>query len=252
MRPLYEADWQDAFVSNLPAPRRDLLRRKAYAIGNTLETARGCANQCSFCVVPTMHQRRCRGRREGCGIGNPLETARGCANQCSFCVVPTMHQRRCVQRRMEHIAADIQRMPAGPVALLDANPAESPEFAANLFAVMAQTGRKWFAAASLKSAADRQWVRAARSSGCRGLVIGFESLEAASLVSAGKTFNDVKLYGQTCRMLHDEGIAILGCFIFGFDGEQPAVFERTVEFVNNHRFDLVLYSACNWTASVSK
>jgi radical SAM superfamily enzyme YgiQ (UPF0313 family) len=44
-------------------------------------------------------------------------------------------------------------------------------------------------------------------------------------------------------MLHDEGIAILGCFIFGFDGEQPAVFERTVEFVNNHRFDLVLYSA---------
>jgi radical SAM superfamily enzyme YgiQ (UPF0313 family) len=144
---------------------------------------------------------------------------------------------------MEHIAADIQRMPAGPVALLDANPAESPEFAANLFAVMAQTGRKWFAAASLKSAADRQWVRAARSSGCRGLVIGFESLDAASLMSAGKTFNDVKLYGQTCRMLHDEGIAILSCFMFGFDGEQPAVFERTAEFVNHNRIDLVLYSA---------
>lgn len=207
MLPLYEADWQDAFVCNLPAPRRDLLRRKAYAIANTIETSRGCANLCSFCVVPPMHQRRC------------------------------------VQRRMDQIAADIQSMPAGPVALLDANPAESPEFAASLFAVLARTGRKWFAAASLKCAADRQWVRMARASGCRGLVIGFESLDPGSLAGAGKAFNDVNRYGQTCRMLHDEGIAILGCFIFGFDGEQPAVFERTVEFVNNNHFDLVLYSA---------
>jgi radical SAM superfamily enzyme YgiQ (UPF0313 family) len=207
MRPVYEADWQDAFTSDLPAPRRDLLRRKAYATANTIETSRGCANPCSFCVVPPMHQRRY------------------------------------VQRRMEQVAADIQRMPAGPLALLDANPAESPEFAANLFEVLAHTGRKWFAAASLKCAADPQWVRKARASGCRGLVIGFESLDARSLAGAGKTFNEVKSYGQTCRRLHDEGIAILGCFIFGFDGEQPAVFEHTVEFVDAHRIDLVLYSA---------
>jgi len=143
---------------------------------------------------------------------------------------------------MDRVEADIQSMPAGGVALLDANPAESPEFAANLFAVLGRAGRKWFACASLKSAADRQWVRAARASGCRGLVIGFESLDAGSLASAGKTLNDVKLYARTCRMLHDEGIAILGCFMFGFDGEQPSVFERTVEFVNNNRVDLLLYS----------
>jgi radical SAM superfamily enzyme YgiQ (UPF0313 family) len=206
MRPLYEADWQDAFVSSLPVPRRDLLRRKAYAIANTLETCRGCVNACSFCVVPPMHQRRC------------------------------------VQRHVDQIAADIESMPAGPVALLDANPSENAEFAANLFSALAQTGRKWFSCASVKCAADRQWVRMAHASGCRGLVIGFESLEAAALARAGKTFNDVKRYGQTCRMLHDEGIAILGCFIFGFDGEDPSVFERTVEFVNKHHVDIVLYS----------
>jgi len=207
MRPLYEADWQDAFVSHLPEPRRDLLRTKAYAMPNTIETSRGCANSCSFCVVPPMHQRRY------------------------------------VQRRMDRIAADIQSMPAGPVALLDANPAESPESAASLFAVLARTGRQWFAAASLKCAADRQWVKVARASGCRGLVIGFESLDSESLAGAGKTFNDVKTYGQACRTLHHEGIAILGCFIFGFDGERPPVFERTVEFVDNNRLDLALYSA---------
>jgi len=119
---------------------------------------------------------------------------------------------------------------------------ENDAYAANLFPVLRPTGRTWFASASYKSAADRRWVKAARASGCRGLVIGFESLDPVLLANAGKSFNDVHRYGETCRMLHDEGIIILGCFVFGFDGENPSVFERTVEFVDQHHLDVVLYS----------
>jgi len=43
-------------------------------------------------------------------------------------------------------------------------------------------------------------------------------------------------------MLRDEGIAILGSFVFGFDGEERHVFERTAEFVQRNRLNLVLYS----------
>lgn len=206
MKPVYEAAWQDAFVSSLPVPRRDLLKRNAYTIPNTLETTRGCPNQCSFCVVPPMHDRRY------------------------------------VQRRLDGIGTDIRSMPGGPLAILDANPLENNAYAANLFPVLAKAGRTWFAGASFKVAADKQWIKAARTSGCRGLVIGFESLDAGILAKAGKSFNDVRRYGETCRMLHDEGIAILGCFIFGFDGEHRPVFERTVEFINHYRLDVVLYS----------
>jgi len=67
-------------------------------------------------------------------------------------------------------------------------------------------------------------VRAAHRSGCRGLVIGFESLDAGLLAKAGKSFNDCAALRRDLPMLHDEGIAILGCFIFGFDGEDPSVF----------------------------
>jgi len=129
---------------------------------------------------------RCREllRRRSYAIANTLETLRGCANPCSFCVVPPMHRRRCVQRCMDGVEGDIGNMPAGPVALLDANPAESRESADRLFPVLARSGRSWFAAASLKCAGDRDWVRRARASGCRGLVIGFESLDAGSLAGA--------------------------------------------------------------------
>ena len=206
MRPLYAAPWQQAFISSLPAPRRDLLHQKAYTLPNTIETTRGCANHCEFCVVPPMHESEY------------------------------------VQRSLDGIATDIDSMPGGHLGLLDANPAESGAYAASLFPVLRRSGRTWFAGASLKCAADKQWVKAARSSGCRGLVIGFESLDAGALASAGKSFNDVARYGETCRMLHDEGIVILGCFIFGFDGEDRSVFDRTVEFVNGQHVDVALYS----------
>ncbi len=207
MKDTYALPWQDAFTSCLPIPRRDLLNRKAYTISNTLEAVRGCPNRCSFCIVPSMHE--------------------------------WQH----VQRRLEQVAADIDSMPKGPLVLLDANPWEDEAYAARLLPLLAGTGRTWCSAASLRSAQNRRWVQAARASGCKGLVIGFESLDASSLANAGKPFNDVTHYGQTCRMLHDEGIAILGCFIFGFDGEDTSVFERTVDFVDRNRLELALYSA---------
>jgi radical SAM superfamily enzyme YgiQ (UPF0313 family) len=204
IKPLYESAWEEAFASGAWLPQRRLLRRKAYSTANTLEASRGCANLCSFCIVPPMHRKRF------------------------------------VLRQMERIRADIDSMPAGPIALLDPNPLENSANAAELLPTL--VGREWFAAASMKSAANRSWVRAARASGCRGLMIGFESLDANVLAAAGKSFNDARVYEETCRMLRDEGVAILGSFVFGFDGEDQHVFERTAEFVHRNRLNLVLYS----------
>lgn len=206
MRRAYEAAWHDAFAVGLPTPRRDLLKRKSYTIPNTLETSRGCSHHCSFCIVPPMHDRRF------------------------------------IQRRLDQIAADIQSLPAGPLALLDANPLENPVSAANLFSLLGSTGRTWYSSASFNCVADPRWVKTTRANGCRGVVVGFESLHPHSLASAGKAFNDVSRYRETCRRLHDEGITILGCFVFGFDGEDASVFERTLEFVHEASVDVVLYS----------
>ena len=44
------------------------------------------------------------------------------------------------------------------------------------------------------------------------------------------------------RRLHDHGIGIQGCFVFGFDDEDASVFERTVEFVDKAKIDLPRYA----------
>jgi radical SAM superfamily enzyme YgiQ (UPF0313 family) len=38
--------------------------------------------------------------------------------------------------------------------------------------------------------------------------------------------------------LHDAGIAVMGCFVFGFDTDDPDVFERTAAFVHDADVDL--------------
>ena len=44
------------------------------------------------------------------------------------------------------------------------------------------------------------------------------------------------------KRLHDYGIGIQGCFVFGFDNDDESVFERTVEFVDKLKIDLPRYA----------
>jgi radical SAM superfamily enzyme YgiQ (UPF0313 family) len=39
-------------------------------------------------------------------------------------------------------------------------------------------------------------------------------------------------------MLHDHGILVQACFVFGFDTDDASVFEETADYIVNARFDL--------------
>ena len=204
---LYRGPWREQFEEANIFPRRDLLRRKAYRIPATIEATRGCSHRCAFCSIPPMH-----------------DNGFTCRN-------------------VARVAEEIEAMGAKRIALLDSNPFDDPMHGAALISGLASCNIEWFAAATFATAANRQFVKAAAASGCRGLLVGFESLNTASLAGDNKCHNDAGRYKEICRMLHDEGIVILGCFVFGFDGDEPSVFERTVKLVDDCRIDIVLYSA---------
>jgi len=46
-------------------------------------------------------------------------------------------------------------------------------------------------------------------------------------------------FSEAMRRFHDEGIAILGAFIFGFDHENKDVFDQTLEFSMKNRLDSI-------------
>ena len=74
--------------------------------------------------------------------------------------------------------------------------------------------------------------------GCKGLLLGLETVSEESLRDAKKRFNASVGYKQLIADLHQLGIAIQGCFVFGLDHDTPDVFDTTVQFAVDAGVDL--------------
>jgi radical SAM superfamily enzyme YgiQ (UPF0313 family) len=99
-----------------------------------------------------------------------------------------------------------------------------------------------FSQASIIIAKNRELLRLAAKSGCKGLFIGFESISDESLKQVGKNINHINDYNEGIKIIHDSGIGIIGAFIFGFDSDNKGVFEKTVEFIERSRIELASFS----------
>lgn len=205
MKNVYRAA-PDLSLKNLPLPRRDLLKPKAYVTANTIQASRGCPNKCSYCVIP-----------EAWGA-------------------------RCYHRPVEEVANEIQQMNAKRILFLDPSPVEDAKYIKRLYRALIPLKIKWAGLATTRLAEDAEMLDLAVKSGCIGILIGFESISQAALNQVSKGFSLVNRYRDVMERLHDKGISVLGCFMFGFDGEDRSVFDRTAEFVDRLKIDIVRYA----------
>ena len=56
-----------------------------------------------------------------------------------------------------------------------------------------------------------------KDSGCKGLFIGFESINPSSVSGVHKVQNDVSKYEYAVEEIHKRGIMINASFVFGLD-----------------------------------
>jgi radical SAM superfamily enzyme YgiQ (UPF0313 family) len=152
-----------------------------------------------------------------------------------------MSRGSCWTRTIRDVVAEIETM-GRRVAFIDSSITEFTAYAEKLWRELIPLNIRWYSSATVRFAEDERAVRLAAKSGCRGVLIGFESVNQAALGGAGKSFNNVRRYREAIQRLHDCGIMILGCFVFGFDEDDQSVFERTVEFVTSAGIDLVRYA----------
>jgi radical SAM superfamily enzyme YgiQ (UPF0313 family) len=193
-------------LENLPFPQRELYSKGMVNVAHTIEATRGCIFQCDFCVVPSAW------------AGKPL------------------------QKPVAHVVADIQQMKAKRVIFLDLNLIADPAYAKELFAALVPLKIQWGGLATTTIAWDDELLDLAARSGCRGLLVGFESLNQQSLNEARKSFNMRRDYHEVVRKIRDRRIALMGCFVFGFDHDTLSTFDETVDFVMETHMDLPRYA----------
>lgn len=173
---------------------------------------------------------------------NVFEATRGCIHNCNFCVVPTAWGRKPYQKPVEAVVEDIRRRRARHAIFVDLNLIADKEYAASLFEALIPLRISWYGLSTTLLTADEPLLSLAARSGCRGLLMGLESLSPAALRRSGKGFNDPADYAGVVEALHRHRIALQGCFVFGMDDDTPDVFLRTAKLAVAAKIDLPRYA----------
>jgi radical SAM superfamily enzyme YgiQ (UPF0313 family) len=186
-------------LAHLPLPRRDLLKKEMTFAPYSLQTTRGCPFGCHFCSVTKFFGGTFRTRP----VGEVLRE------------VDVANKRNWI--------------------FIDDNVVGSQAYARALFRELISRRIHWVGQSTTLLAGNKELLKLAVQSGCRGLFIGFESLNERNLKMVNKGFNKVKDYETSLKVFHDHGLLVCASFAFGFDGDDERVFEKTLEFLNRNK-----------------
>lgn len=192
-------------AEGIPTPRWDLMRLSGYMMPYTVHATRGCVHTCDFCSVGGIWKR--------------------------------------FQRRpIADIVRDVAAIPRKRFALNDVSPFEDVAWAKELLQALVPLKKIWGGLATTRVVDDPELLDLLRRSGCRFLLIGFESANQRTLNTISKGFNRSGGYDEVMYKLHQAGIVVQGCFVLGFDTDGPDCFARTVQLVQDLRIDIPRYS----------
>ena len=169
---------------------------------------------------------------------NVFEATRGCVHNCDFCVVPTAWGRKPYQKPVEDVVADIRHLAARKAIFVDLNIIADRDYARRLFQALVPLKLQWYGLATTLLCTDQPSLDLAAESGCRGLLMGLESISPRNLRQSRKGFNHPDGYATVVEQLHARGIALQGCFVFGLDHDEPDIFEKTAALAVDIGIDL--------------
>ncbi len=183
-------------MKDMVIPRRDLLDRSMYGSGyNTLQASRGCPFNCDYCAVTAF-------------FGNKFRV-----------------------RPVAEILAEIETFDTKEFFFMDDNIVGRAKYAKGLFRELAPLGISWGSQASITMAKDAELMKLYARAGGKYAFIGLESLSQKNLENMKKGWSSAGDYKESIKRIHGAGINIIGSFVFGLDDDDPAVFERTLDFI---------------------
>jgi len=193
-------------LSKIPRPRREILPRKGYFPLDVIQATRGCPFRCEFCSVRKF-------------FGDTYRF-----------------------RPISEVVEEMKTLRHRLIMFNDDNIIGNPFYSKELLKALIPLKKKWIGQASLSGLRDAENVALLAKSGCIGLLIGFDSLSKSNLIQSQKYQNDPTEYREVIHTLHRFGISIWGSFIFGFDEDDPSIFEETVAFAIQTKLFSVVFA----------
>lgn len=145
-------------------------------------------------------------------------------------------------RPVSDVIAEIKSFRGKEVIFPDVNLIADVKYAKELFTAMIPLKKWWFGLTTTAIGHNDELLEIFRKSGCKGLLIGFESVNQETQKNIRKGQNRVHEYKDLMDKLHRKGIMVMGCFAFGSDEDKQDVFKRTVDLCIEAKIDLPRFS----------
>jgi radical SAM superfamily enzyme YgiQ (UPF0313 family) len=170
---------------------------------------------------------------------NTCTATLGCRNRCSFCSITAFYGGRRYQRDLDEVVAHLRSFDERFFLFVDDNLTQDRDYAIRLCEAIAPIGKKWATQASVEIADDPELLGWMHRAGCVGVFVGLESFSDSALCSQHKTLKSAQQYKNAVREIHGHGMVVEAGLIFGFDGDGPEVFERTLGALDEIGIDVM-------------
>jgi radical SAM superfamily enzyme YgiQ (UPF0313 family) len=178
-----------------------------------------------------------------------VQTSRGCPRACEFCAASLRITSQFNQKPVELVIAEVRtakRHVCEPYfEFADDNTFLNRHWSKEFLCALRDEEIHYFTETDVSVADDLELCDLLAQSGCRQVLIGFESPRSDDLVGMDPVSwksRQAPRYRGVIDTLQSRGISVNGCFILGLDSHTPDIFPILLEFARNSGLAEVQYT----------
>ena len=171
-----------------------------------------------------------------------LQFSRGCPNSCDFCEITSLLGHKVRMKKPEQIINELEVLYKlkwrGPVSIVDDNfIGNRKEIKNHLLPAMKNWMQKhkypfkFSMQTSINLADDEELMSLLMETGFECAFVGVETPDEKSLKECNKFHNEKRDMLESIKKLQKSGLHVSGGFIVGFDSDEPTIFQRQIDFI---------------------
>jgi radical SAM superfamily enzyme YgiQ (UPF0313 family) len=164
-----------------------------------------------------------------------LQSSRGCPLMCEFCSERIYLSTKFRWRPAEEVVEEARHCGGKSIFFGESNFGGKRERAMELMEALIPLKIRWSTLWTSNYCTDIEFLDLARKSGLLHVNIGIESIDGETIAGMNKRVNKVSRYAEMFENMKKRGISFSLNFIFGWDTEDPSVFDATLRFLEEHK-----------------
>ena len=174
-----------------------------------------------------------------------LQFSRGCIHGCNYCASSVYFSKNHYCRAIEDVIAEIKSQKRKFVFFVDDNLIADKEKAKALFRALIPLKINWVSQGTVNMVYDNELMELIVKSGGMGFVIGFESINPASIDIMGKDVNKERgfnKYKEEIAILRKWGLQTWAAFTIGHDTDTVESIKQTVDWALKNKFTFAAFN----------